>query len=36
VLFYAEAFRWVMVIGALMVFSANLINLYQPKNDFKN
>jgi len=32
VLFYAEAFRWVMVIGAVMVFGANLINLYQPKN----
>jgi drug/metabolite transporter (DMT)-like permease len=35
VLFYAEAFRWVMVIGAMMVFSANLINLYQPKNYLK-
>ncbi len=32
VLLYAEAFRWVMVVGALMVFGANLINLYQPKN----
>ncbi len=32
VLIYAEPFRWVMVIGALMVFGANLINLYKPKN----
>ena len=35
VLIYAEAFRWVMVVGALMVFGANLINLYQPKDDSK-
>jgi len=31
VLLYQEAFKWVMVVGALMVFSANLINLYQSK-----
>jgi hypothetical protein len=33
VLIYAEPFRWVMVIGALMVFGANLINLFQAKSD---
>jgi drug/metabolite transporter (DMT)-like permease len=33
VLLYEEAFRWVMVMGALMVFAANLINLYQVKKD---
>jgi len=32
VLLYAEAFKWVMVVGALMVFGANLINLYQAKS----
>lgn len=33
VMLYAEAFRWVMVIGALMVFGANLINLYPSKKN---
>jgi drug/metabolite transporter (DMT)-like permease len=31
VVFYAEAFKWIMVVGALMVFSANLVNLYPAK-----